>query len=112
MNKRKDLVKFEFKDEKMANNHGKTLGELSTLFEPEHESGLHNHFKEIYIHYLESLTNIDGNHMDQYNRDKPHLDNLISQMLISHHQHMHKKVEINRTKIKGSCQSILRVICL
>ena len=61
MNKRKDLVKFEFKDEKMAKNHGNTLSELSTLFEPEHESGLHNHFKQVYIHYLESLTNIDGN---------------------------------------------------
>ena len=47
-------------DPKKLELHGRVVSELETIFDPQHESGLHDHFKEMYIRYLESLVVIDS----------------------------------------------------
>ena len=63
MNTDEDLVStssiLKGMDEKQVMRHGKVLGEVSTFLDPGHSSKLHDHFKELYVYYLESLCSID-----------------------------------------------------
>ena len=46
-------------DHEKLEKQNKALAEISLLLEPDHESGLYNHFKQLYFRYLEALTMID-----------------------------------------------------
>ena len=46
-------------DQKKLEKQSKVLNEIQTIMEPDHESGIHDHFKELYIRYLEALAMID-----------------------------------------------------
>ena len=46
-------------DLKKLEKHGQVLAEIATLLEPDHELGLHAHFRELYTNYLRSLSMIE-----------------------------------------------------